>query len=68
MKKISVKVFPNSKKDEIIQGNPLIIKVKAKAEKNQANLAVIKILKRYFKADIRIIKGKTSRKKIIEII
>jgi len=65
MKQISIKAIPGSKKEEIIQGDPLIVRVKAKAEKNQANIAVIKLLQKHFNSPVRIVKGKTSKRKII---
>ena len=67
MKRINIKVIPNSKKEEIIQGDPLVVRVKAKAEKNQANIAVIKLLQKYFNSPIKIVSGKTSKNKIILI-
>jgi uncharacterized protein (TIGR00251 family) len=36
-------------------------------ESNKANLELIKEMKRLLKADVRIVSGKTSRKKILEI-
>lgn len=65
--KINIKVVPNSKTEEIIQGNPLVVRVKENAEKNKANIAVIKLLSKRFKSDVKIISGKTSKRKIIEI-
>lgn len=71
--KISVKAIPNAKKDEVkLIGerveDGLIVKVRAPPEKNKANERVIKVLKNYFKADVRIISGEKSRKKIVEIL
>jgi uncharacterized protein (TIGR00251 family) len=67
MKQINIKVIPGSKKEEIIQGDPLIVKVKAQAEKNQANIAALKLLQKHFNSPVRIVKGVTSRRKIIII-
>lgn len=71
--KISIKAIPNAKKDEVkLIGerieDGLIVKVRAPPEKNKANEGVIKVLKNYFKADVRIISGEKSRKKIVEIL
>ncbi len=71
--KISVKAIPNAKKDEVkLAGEKvedgLIVKVHAPPEKNKANERVIEVLKDYFKADVRIISGEKSRKKIVEIL
>lgn len=63
---LKIKVIPNSKKEEITEGNPLILRIKEKPEKNKANIAVIKILSKHFKTRIRIIHGLTSKNKIID--
>ena len=69
---IKVKVFPNSKKDEIVKkkDDEFGVRVKEKAEKGRANRAVIKVLANYFKIDesrIRLVKGFKERNKIFEI-
>ncbi len=69
---IQIKVKPNSSKDNIMQEKEgtFTIFVKAKAENNKANIAVIKLLSKYFgvpSSQIDIKTGKKSRKKIIEI-
>ncbi len=71
--KISVKVIPNAKKDEVkLAGEKveegLIVKVHTPPEKNKANDKVVEILKDYFKTEVRIISGEKSRKKIVEIL
>lgn len=67
MKKIVIKVIPNSKIEEIIEAEPLIIKVKEPPTKGKANKAVIRLLSRYFNANVRIVSGTKSRRKIVEI-
>ncbi|MEO0253793.1 MAG: DUF167 domain-containing protein [candidate division WOR-3 bacterium] len=69
---IRVKVFTESKRDEIfkISENSFEIKVREKPIKGEANKKVIKILSDYFKvpeSKIRIIKGFKERNKIFEI-
>lgn len=69
---IRVKVFPESKKEEIIKKSQdkFEIKVKARPEKGEANKEVIKVLSSYFKVpetNIRLIKGANQRNKIFEI-
>lgn len=69
---IKVKVFPNSKKEEIIKKSEdsFEVKVKAKPEKGMANKEVVKLLSVYFKipeSKIRLIKGFKKRNKIFEI-
>ncbi len=67
MKTIEIKVIPNSKTEEVIEAEPLLVRVKEPPAKGKANKAVIKVLSRYFNANVRIVSGATSRKKIVEI-
>ena len=69
---IKVKVFPNSKKEEIIKKSEdsFEVKIKEKPEKGKANKEVLKVLSLYFKVPesrIRLIKGFKKRNKIFEI-
>ncbi|MEO0301463.1 MAG: DUF167 domain-containing protein [candidate division WOR-3 bacterium] len=69
---IRVKVYPESKRDEIVKisENSFEIKVREKPQKGEANKKVIKILSDYFKvpeSKIRIIKGFKEKNKIFEI-
>lgn len=69
---IKVRVFPKSKKSEIIKksNNRFEIKVKEKAERGLANKAVFEIISVYFKipkSRIRLLKGFKSQNKIFEI-
>ena len=75
--KISVKVIPNTKQNEVVDdafdllgARILKVKVNQPPEDGRANKAVIEILADYFKVKksaIVIITGETSRNKIIEI-
>ncbi len=66
--KIKIKVKPNSGKQEIIKKDNLyLVKLKSVAKENKANLELIKVLKKYFKQDVEIKSGFTSRNKIVEI-
>jgi len=67
MKKIEIKVVPNSNVEEIIEAEPLVIRVKEPPTKNKANKAVIKLLSKYFNAHVRIVSGAKSRRKNVEI-
>jgi len=69
---IKVKVFPNSKKEEVSQKSEdsFEIKVKEKPKEGRANKAVLKALSSFLKMPeekIRIIKGFKKRNKIIKI-
>ena len=70
---IKVKVFPNSKEEEIIKKSEdsFEVKVKEKPVKGLANRAVINVLSLYFKVPvsrIRLVKGFRERNKIFMII
>ncbi len=69
MKTILVKVKPNSSETKIISenGNELVVAVHAPAERNKANIELIKFLRKKFGSDVKIIRGATSRKKIVTI-
>ena len=69
---IRVKVFPNSKKREVIRKSKdnFKMKVKSKPEKGKANREVIKMLSCYLKipeSKIRLIKGFKQPNKIFEV-
>lgn len=72
MKRISVKITPNAKKEGIIdEGNNCFkVKVKAPAIEGKANEAMIKLLSKYFnipKSCIKISRGEFAKNKIVEI-
>lgn len=70
---IEVKVKPSAKKDTILKfkkPNIFEISLRAKPEKNQANESLCRFLSKLLKIskdEIKIIKGKTSKKKLIQI-
>ena len=75
--KISVKVIPNAKQNEVVDDSVdllgariLKVKVNQPPEDGKANKAVIELLAEYFKirkSAVSIIAGDFSRNKIIEI-
>lgn len=67
MKKIAIKVIPNANVEEIIEAEPLIIRVKEPPTKGRANKAVIKLLSGHFNARVRIVSGARSRRKMVAI-
>lgn len=72
MKRISVKIIPNAKKEEIIKegANYFKVKVRAPAIEGKANEALIEALANYFdisKNSIKIARGEFARNKIVEI-
>ncbi|MFA4960155.1 MAG: DUF167 domain-containing protein [Candidatus Pacearchaeota archaeon] len=67
--KIEVKVQANSGREEIqkISDSQYKIFLKKPAEKNKANIELLKLLKKYFGTEVKILKGKTSKNKTIEV-
>ena len=68
---VDIIVKPNSKKSEILgfdkEKNAYLVSVKSEPEKGKANLEVVKLFKKEFKKDIKIIKGLTSKKKSLKL-
>lgn len=70
--KLEVKVFPKSKKEELIEeGGALKAYIKAAPEEGKANKALVELIAREYKvkkSGVKIIKGLTSRNKVVEVI
>ncbi|MCK4521661.1 MAG: DUF167 domain-containing protein [Nanoarchaeota archaeon] len=65
---MKILVKPNSKKEDIFfdkEKKAYVVSVKAKAENNKANIAVLKLMKKKFSKKFRIIKGLKSREKVL---
>lgn len=68
--RVSVKVIPNAKRDEVVDGDVLKVHVRAPAVDGKANKAVIKVLAEFFnvrKSCIRIVFGERSREKAVDV-
>lgn len=69
--KIKVKIKPNSSENKIKSWNKfreiLKINIKSPPEKGKANKELIKFLSKKLNKKVRIIKGKTSRIKLLSI-
>ena len=65
-----VTVIPNASKNEIISNKNNILKIKLKAvpQKGKANEELLKFLKKELGIKARIVKGLTSREKLLEIL
>lgn len=68
--KIKVFVKTNSKKQKIQKTgeDTYNIYLKSLPIENKANIELIKLLKKQFKKEVKIISGKTNNKKIIEVL
>lgn len=66
---IEIKVKPNSGKSEIIiKDGKYIAFLRSPPEDNKANIELLKLAKKYFQKEVRIILGKTSKNKILTTI
>ena len=66
--KIEVKASAKVEELKVIENNYYKIRVKASREKGKANRAVIKILKKYFGKDVRIVSGHCSTVKVLDVV
>jgi uncharacterized protein (TIGR00251 family) len=66
---IKVKARPNSGRQEVqkISGEEYKVYLKKSPEDNKANEELLKLLKKHFQSEAKIIKGHASRNKIIEV-
>jgi uncharacterized protein len=69
MKLLNIKVKPNAPETKIISenSNELVIAVHAPAKDNLANIELIKFLKKYFEADVRVVRGLKSKNKVVRV-
>jgi uncharacterized protein len=70
--RISVNVQPKSSMEKIVKcpDGGLKVYIRQSPEKGKANTALLKVIARYLgvkTSSLRIVKGQTSRKKVIEI-
>jgi uncharacterized protein len=67
--KITIKVRPNSGRQEIYKIDESTYKVFLKKQpiEGKANSELVKFLKKHFKKPIKILKGSTSKNKLIEL-
>ncbi|MAF34513.1 hypothetical protein CMO91_01580 [Candidatus Woesearchaeota archaeon] len=65
--RLTIRVIPNAKQEKLAAGKAYVT---AKPVGGRANLAVIALVAKQFmvkKSDVRIVQGKTSRIKVVEI-
>jgi len=70
--KLNIKVKTKAKEDKIeqISENTYQVSVKEPPTQNKANFAILKLISRHFRvplASLRLIAGKSSKNKVIEI-
>jgi len=66
----TIKVKPNSSKSKItsVKQNILYVDIKAPAQNDKANMEVIKFFSKLLKKKVKIMKGLTSKVKILKIL
>lgn len=67
----NIRTNPNAKENKVIPGDIIKVYTTVTPENGKANESVIKLLSKHFdvaKSKIKIIRGETSRNKVIEII
>lgn len=66
---IKIKVYPHSGREDIVKLTEDSYKVylKKPALDNKANIELLKLLSKYFKTQVKIIKGLKNREKIVEV-
>ena len=67
--KIKIRVIPNSKNQKIEKSEQgYKVWLKSRAENGKANVELIKLLKRKFNKQVRIIIGLKNKNKIVEVL
>ena len=65
---MEIRVKTNSKKQEIKKfGSGYVVSLKNLPENNKANIELLKLLKKMFNKEVKIIKGLRSKDKVVEI-
>jgi len=66
---IEVRAKPGAKKEEIeqISGNKYVVCLRQKAEDNKANIELLKLLKKHFNCEVKLVKGLKSKNKLVEL-
>jgi hypothetical protein len=68
--KLTVRVTPRAKKDEVIPGDPLRVRVTAAPVDGKANAAVCRLLAKHYgvrRSAVRVVSGESGRTKIVEV-
>ena len=64
---IKVKVITNSSVEEVVEGDPVVVKVREPLREGKANRAVLRLLTKHFDANVRVLSGVRSRRKLVEV-
>jgi uncharacterized protein (TIGR00251 family) len=66
--RLEITVFPKSGRFEVVSKEGRVkVYLKSAPENNKANIELVKEMKKLLKADVRIVSGLTSKRKVLEI-
>jgi uncharacterized protein len=71
MTSLKIKLHPNSSQEkikEVVKGKEYEVWIKAKPIEGKANEELVKVLKKYFKKQVRVVHGLKSREKVVELL
>ncbi|MEM2874908.1 MAG: DUF167 domain-containing protein [Candidatus Hadarchaeales archaeon] len=64
---IEVRVITNSSVEEVIEGDPVVVKVREPPRDGRANRAVLRLLAKHFNANARMLCGSRGKRKLVEL-
>lgn len=65
---IRVRVTTGARKEEVIDGDPVIVKVNERPERGKANKRVIELISEHFGKKAVLVSGATNKNKVISLI
>jgi len=66
--RINVRVTAGARKEEVKDGDPVVVKVTVQPEKGKANKRVLELLSEHFGKKAILVSGATSRDKVVELV
>ena len=66
--RIHVRVTAGARKEEVKEGDPVVVKVTVQPEKGKATKRVLELLSEYYGKKAVLVSGMTSRDKVVELI
>jgi uncharacterized protein (TIGR00251 family) len=51
----------------VVEGDPVVVKVREPPREGKANRAVLRLLAKHFDANVRVLSGVRSRRKLVEV-
>ncbi|VVB73905.1 putative ACR, YggU family [uncultured archaeon] len=66
--RINIRVTAGARKEEVREGDPVIVKVTVQPEKGKANKRVLELLSDHYGKKAALVSGAASRNKVVDII